>query len=115
MFYRLGFCKSATGLYIFLSYVFYIICFTGWGFVNRLPDYTFSCCGVISKWEVHVKAAGDLEIQVWRPSGTNEQLVGENVLKVRPGKLTFLLSLFMKAVNCGVGGWDAAFVLRYQV
>lgn len=95
-----------------LCFFFYIIPFTGWGFVNRLPEYTFSCCGVISKWEVHVEAAGVLEMQVWQPSGTKQKLVGENVLNVALSKLTFLLLIFMKALNCE---WVAAFVLLHQV
>lgn len=51
----------------------------------RLPDFVFPCCGVVENWEVFVQDAGDLQMQVWRTSGSQEQLIGENVLAATIG------------------------------
>ncbi|CAC5411930.1 unnamed protein product [Mytilus coruscus] len=59
----------------------------GWGYVIRLPDFVFPCCGVVENWEVFVQDAGDLQMQVWRTSGSQEQLVGENVLAATIGSV----------------------------
>ncbi|XP_033726777.1 protocadherin Fat 4-like [Pecten maximus] len=41
-------------------------------------QYTFDCCGVITKWHAVIGALGIVKFQIWRPSGANYDLIGEN-------------------------------------
>lgn len=46
-------------------------------------DYRINCCGYVSSWEFYVgDSTGTLFAQVWRPSGTDWQLVNQTAIKV---------------------------------
>lgn len=49
-------------------------------------DYKINCCGFVSSWTFYVgTATGTLYAQVWRPSGADWQLVGQNAITVTTG------------------------------
>lgn len=51
---------------------------TGYILLGNTNGYTISCCGVASGWEIESSAAGTVYLQIWRPSGSGYELVGEN-------------------------------------
>lgn len=55
-------------------------------FNSNDEDYKIKCCGFVASWEFYVgSATGTLYAQVWRPSGTDWELVGQNAITVTTG------------------------------
>lgn len=52
-------------------------------------DYRINCCGYVSSWEFYVgDSTGTLFAQVWRPSGTDWQLVNQTAIISNPYVIT---------------------------
>lgn len=79
------------------------------------PMYTIECCGHISKWELYVKNAGTVKMQVWRPVNNNSftyELRGQTSVTVSSKNKDKLITVTLPpskyiAVNTGdVIGWS---------
>lgn len=51
-------------------------------YVHTDIQYMFQCCGVVEQWKVNVQNPGNLNLQVWRPTGTTLKLVGQNKFSI---------------------------------
>lgn len=56
--------------------------------------YTAGCCGQLARWRIAIQAPGTLHLQIWRPVGSQFQLIGENTYSFNSGNLqTFLTQI----------------------
>ncbi|XP_053376788.1 cadherin-23-like [Mercenaria mercenaria] len=55
-------------------------------------DYVIDCCGTITEWQIESSGSGTVYFQVWRPSGSDYILAGENAGSVGAGSQTLTIS-----------------------
>lgn len=86
---------------ISLTFYYFDSFILGHGYLVIDPMYTIECCGHISKWELYVKNAGTVKMQVWRPFSNNSftyELRGQTSITVSKGKCIFLYFLNIRNI-----------------